>query len=91
MDVLLKRSLALYTFLALGCFLAVAPWTPLWSEATILLMPTRFGVSAQSPFLRAGVSAIGLLDLGVAIGLVREVAAAFRAGKKKNGDQGRRS
>ena len=85
-DVLLKRSLALYTFLALGCFLAVAPWTPLWQEATILLLPTRFGVPAQGPYLRAVVSAIGVLDLWVALGLIPEIVGAFRQSKKKNGD-----
>ena len=59
----LKSSIALYVFLVLGLFLAVAPWTPVWYEATVLLLPTRFGVPAQQGWIRGLVSAVGILDL----------------------------
>ncbi len=63
---MLKSSVTLYIFLVLGVFLAVAPWTPVWYEATVLLLPTRFGAPAQSGWVRGLVSAIGVLDLLVA-------------------------
>lgn len=65
-DSTLKNSIALYVFLVLGLFLAVAPWTPVWYEATVLLLPTRFGAPAQQGWARGLVSAVGILDLLVA-------------------------
>ena len=85
-EALLKRSIALYTFLALGAFLAVAPWTPVWYEATLLLLPTRFGLPAQANSVRALVSGLGLLDLLVAFAMAGEMLQFSRGRKKKNGD-----
>jgi hypothetical protein len=62
-DPTLKNSIALYIFLVLGVFLMVAPWTPVWYEATVLLLPTRFGAPAQQGWVRGLVTAVGLLDL----------------------------
>ena len=59
----LKSSISLYIFLVLGLFLAVAPWTPVWYEVTVLLLPTRFGAPAQQGWVRGLVSAVGILDL----------------------------
>ena len=74
-DTILKSSISLYVFLALGLFLAVAPWTPVWYEATVLLLPTRFGAQAQQGWVRGLVSAVGILDLlaagSAALDLVR--------------------
>ncbi len=63
----LKGSVLLYVFLVLGVFLAVAPWTPVWYEATVLLLPTRFGAPAQQGWVRGLVSAVGVLDLVAAV------------------------
>ncbi|TDI48150.1 MAG: hypothetical protein E2P01_05740 [Acidobacteria bacterium] len=62
-DPTLKNSIALYVFLVLGLFLAVAPWTPVWYEVTVLLLPTRFGAPLQQGWVRGLVSAVGVLDL----------------------------
>ena len=73
LDPTVKHSLTLYIFLVLGVFLAVAPWTPVWYEATVLLLPTRFGAPAQHAWVRGLVSAIGVLDLLAAAGAAREL------------------
>lgn len=74
----LKNSIALYVFLVLGIFLAVAPWTPVWYEATVLLLPTRFGAPAQNGWIRGLVSAVGILDLIVAASIVMDLALPRR-------------
>ena len=83
MNPTLKTSISLYLFLVLGLFLAVAPWTPVWYEATVLLLPTRFGAPAQQGWVRGLVSAVGILDL-----LAAGSAAAdlLRTGPAKDDD-----
>jgi len=75
----LKISIVLYVFLVLGAFLAVAPWTPVWYEATVLLLPTRFGAPAQQGWVRGLVSAVGVLDLLVAAGAAIDLARCASA------------
>ena len=81
-DSTLKNSIVLYVFLVLGLFLAVAPWTPVWYEATVLLLSTRFGAVAQQGWVRGLVSAIGILDLLVAGSAALDLAG--RAAGKPN-------
>ncbi len=82
-DPTLKNSIALYGFLVLGLFLAVAPWTPVWYEATVLLLPTRFGAPAQQGWVRGLVSAVGILDLFAAGAAALDL---LRSGSEKNND-----
>jgi hypothetical protein len=82
-DPTLKSSISLYIFLVLGLFLAVAPWTPVWYEATVLLLPTRFGASAQLGWVRGLVSAVGVLDLLAAGSAAMDL---FRSGAEKDDD-----
>ena len=81
MDPTLKNSIALYIFLVLGLFLMVAPWTPVWYEATVLLLPTRFGAPAQQGWVRGLVSAVGVLDLLAAGSAALDL---LRGGKKED-------
>ena len=81
MDPTLKNALLLYAFLVTGVFLAVAPWTPVWYEATVWLLPTRFGLPAQHWAVRAAVSALGLLDLVAAASSAFDLFG-FRRGEK---------
>ncbi len=83
MDPTLKNAFVLYIFLVLGVFLAVAPWTPVWYEATVLLLPTRFGAPAQQAWVRGLVSAIGVLDLLAAGSAVLDL---LRSGSGKKRD-----
>jgi len=81
-DPTLKNSITLYAFLVLGLFLSVAPWTPVWYEATVLLLPTRFGAPLQQGWVRGLVSAVGILDLLAAASVGLELV---RSGAKKKG------
>lgn len=57
----------------LGLFLLVAPWTPIWTRATIALAPTAAGPWVASGWLRGLVSGLGALDLAVALQVLREL------------------
>jgi len=82
-DPTLKSSISLYIFLVLGLFLAVAPWTPVWYEATVLLLPTRFGAPLQLGWIRGLVSAVGVLDLLAAGSAAMDL---LRSGAEKDDD-----
>jgi len=73
LDPRIRSALSLYVFAVLGLFLAVAPWTPIWTRAAILLIPTPVGVWALSGWVRSLVSGLGMLDLVVALQLAREL------------------
>ena len=68
----MRSALALYAYLVLGVFLLVAPWTPVWHDATMRLLPS-IGPWIRSGWLRGLVSAVGVLDLFVALQLAAEL------------------
>jgi len=72
LDPRIRSALVLYAFVVVGLFLAVAPWTPIWTRAAILLIPTPFGAWAISGWARGLVSALGVVDLLVAAQVARE-------------------
>lgn len=78
MDTRILSAFALYSFLILGAFLLVAPWTPIWEQATLSLLPTAIGEWAASGWIRGMVSAIGALDLVVAVQLAAGVLGRSR-------------
>ena len=73
MDSRIRSALTLYAFSVLGLFLLVAPWTPIWSRATVVLLPTPAGAWAMSGWARGLVSGLGALDLIVAGQVAREL------------------
>lgn len=74
----IHSALALYAFLIVGLFLFVAPWTPVWSRAMLGLLPTSAGRIALSGWARGFVSALGALNLLVALQVAVELWAALR-------------
>jgi hypothetical protein len=66
LDARLRLTLALYAFSVLGFFLLVAPWTPVWEQAVVTLLPTRLGAWITSGWVRGLTSGLGVLDLIVA-------------------------
>jgi hypothetical protein len=78
----IRNALALYTYALLGIFLVVVPWTPVWAEAVRALAPSPLAGSLASGWARGVASAVGVLDLLVALQLVR---AVWRDGAQKNG------
>jgi len=85
LDPRIRSALALYAFAALGIFLLVAPWTPIWTRATIALAPTPAGAWVTSGWLRGLVSGLGALDLVVALQVLRELWRAMHPASAEPG------
>ncbi len=66
-------ALTLYAFAAVGLFLLVAPWTPVWAQATYALLPETVGRWVLSGWIRGTVSGLGALDLAVAVQVGAEI------------------
>ena len=62
----LLTAFLVYLFAALGVFLVVAPWSPLWETSTAGYLPTRLGPWLRSGFVRGLVSGMGALNLSAA-------------------------
>jgi hypothetical protein len=72
--------MSLYAFTVLGIFLLFAPWSPVWDQATRALLPATVGAFARSGWARGLVSALGGLDLIVALQVGRELWDSMRLG-----------
>jgi hypothetical protein len=62
----LKSVLWVYVYSVLGVFLLVAPWTPVWEQASQGLLPQTAHFWALSGWVRGVVSGLGAADLVVA-------------------------
>jgi hypothetical protein len=62
----LLTAFLVYLFAALGVFLLVAPWSPLWEISTAGYLPTPVGAWLRSGFVRGLVSGMGALNLSAA-------------------------
>ncbi len=60
-------ALSLYAFAVLGLFLFMAPWSPVWTQATFVLLPEAVGRWVLSGWVRGMVSGLGALDLVIAV------------------------
>ncbi len=69
----LHTAILIYAFAALGVFLVVAPWSPVWEASTVGYLPTAAGPWLRSGFVRGFVSGIGALNLAAAWGEAREL------------------
>ena len=80
LDSRIRTALWLYAFGALGLFLLVAPWTAVWTQAAVGLLPSRFGRVLLLGWVRGVVSGLGALDLVVAFAAARELWREMRGG-----------
>jgi hypothetical protein len=69
----IRNALSLYAYALLGIFLVVTPWTPVWQQAVHALAPHRIAPWLANGFARGTVSAVGLLDLLVALQYGRQL------------------
>jgi hypothetical protein len=74
----LGAALSLYGFAALGLFLLVAPWTPVWTQATYTLLPEAIGRWVLTGWARGVASGLGALDLLIAAQLAIELWRRYR-------------
>lgn len=77
MDDRLEAAVWLYVFFALGVFLLVAPWSPLWDRAAMVLGNTEVGRWVRGGAARGAASALGLLDLFAAAAETRSLWSAI--------------
>jgi len=73
LDSRIRTALLLYAFAIVGLFLLVAPWTGVWSQALVGLLPTRVGRIALGGWVRGVVSGLGALNLAVAFQMAIEL------------------
>jgi hypothetical protein len=73
LDPRIRTALLLYAFAMVGLFLLVAPWTGVWSQAIVGLLPTRVGKLALEGWVRGIVSGLGALNLAVALQVAVEL------------------
>lgn len=83
MDSRIAAALLLYTFTVLGVFLLVAPWTPVWGQAVMALLPAALAEPLLGGWARGLASALGALDLIVAVQVAVELRERMRAGGAK--------
>ena len=76
----LQTALHVYVFAALGLFLILVPWSPLWLAATLPYLPTAAGPWLRSGFLRGLISGLGALNVLAAWGEARDLLFAVRGG-----------
>ncbi len=74
----IQLAFSVYAFGALGVFLAVVPWTPVWDAATLLLAHAGAGAWIRSGWARGLVLGLGGLDLVVALADAGTLARALR-------------
>ena len=79
--------LSLYAFAVLGLFLLVAPWTPVWTQATYALLPERVGRWVLTGWVRGVVSGLGALDLVIALQVGGEIWRSFRVAQPAGTDE----
>lgn len=63
----IRAAFVLYALGLLGVFLIVSPWTPIWGVAADGLLPAEIAEWLENGWLRGMVSALGVLDLLVAL------------------------
>jgi hypothetical protein len=71
----LQTAMTLYVFGALGLFLLAVPWTSVWDQVAIALLPQALGGWVRSGWVRGAVSGLGALDL---VAAAREARALWR-------------
>ena len=81
MDSRIGTALTLYAFAVFGLFLLVAPWTPVWAQATYALLPKSVGRWVLTGWARGVVSGLGALDLMIALQVGAEI---WRRGRSES-------
>lgn len=73
------RFLLILIVFELGVLVAVLPWSPFWERNYFLERFPDLIPLLLNPFLRGAISGLGLLDMGIAAGMVRRRAGAQEA------------
>jgi hypothetical protein len=80
----LGAALSLYAFAVLGLFLLVTPWTAVWEQAALALVPEAARGWVLSGWCRGGISGLGLADLVVATQAGRDLRRRVLPGRARD-------
>ncbi len=69
----IQTAFLVYVFAALGVFLLMVPWSPLWDTATAGFLPTPLGPWLKNGFARGLISGLGALNFVAAWNEAREL------------------
>lgn len=86
MESRVRSAMSLYAFTVLGIFLLFAPWSPVWDQASVALLPAAAGLVVRSGWVRGLVSALGALDLFVALQVGRELWDSMRSEDRRRNE-----
>ena len=81
MESRIRNALSFYAYGLFGIFLLVTPWTPVWEQAVRALLPVSLESWMVRGWARGTVSAVGALDLVIAL----QFGAALWARSRENG------
>ncbi|HXV77076.1 MAG TPA: hypothetical protein VD788_12235 [Candidatus Polarisedimenticolaceae bacterium] len=77
MEARIRTALTLYAFGVVGLFLLVTPWTGVWTQAVVGLLPTKLGQWVLGGWVRGTISGLGALNLAVAFQVAIELWKAM--------------
>ncbi len=76
----MRRFVLVAFFVEVGFLLAVVPWTPFWDRNFFGQWLPWLQVTMTNPFVRGGVSGLGLVNMAAALGELASAIAGFRRG-----------
>jgi hypothetical protein len=82
LDARIPKALGLYAFVVLGIFLLLAPWTPIWEEATRALLPAKVQSWTGTGWVRGAISGLGALNLLVAFQVGLDLVRGQRSSRR---------
>jgi hypothetical protein len=62
-----KLAVEVIFFVELGMLLLVLPWTPLWSDNTLLVMHPSARTLLNEGFVRGAISGLGLINIWIGV------------------------
>jgi hypothetical protein len=63
----LKLGVEVIFFIELGMLLVVLPWTPLWSENSLLVMHPPWRALVDHGFVRGALTGLGLVNIWIGV------------------------
>jgi hypothetical protein len=63
----LKLAIEVIFFIELGMLLVVLPWTPLWTENSLLIMHPAARLLVNHGFVRGALTGLGLINIWIGV------------------------
>lgn len=82
----MRRFVLIAFFLEVGFLLAVVPWTPFWDRNYFAQWLPWLQSAMTNPFVRGGVSGLGVVNVVAALGELISAVLALRRPSRLKGD-----